>query len=80
MVCPATADAGHLLPNSQPITGELALAEINKPIEKNRVDPAIETAVAEVAIGKLAFGQMGLTNELPSLRLGGMGSRPLEWA
>ena len=34
--------------------GELALAEISKrkPIEKNRVDPAIEQAVVEMAIDR----------------------------
>src|SRR6476646_2825509 len=39
--------------------GELALAEISKrkPIEKNRVDPVIETSVVEMAIEKPAFGE-----------------------
>ena len=46
--------------------GELALAEISKrkPIEKNRVDPVIETSVVEMAIEKPAFGQVRVSNEL----------------
>jgi transposase InsO family protein len=46
--------------------GDLALAEMTrrKPIEKNRVDPVIEKVVVEMAIGKPAFGQVRVANEL----------------
>ena len=46
--------------------GDLALAEMTrrKPIEKNRVDPAIEKAVVEMAIERPAFGQVRAANEL----------------
>ena len=46
--------------------GDLALAEMTrrKPIIANRVDPAIEQAVVEMAIDKPAFGQVRAANEL----------------
>ncbi len=49
--------------------GDLALAEMTrrKPIEKNRVDPAIEKAVVEMAIERPAFGQVRAANELKKL-------------
>lgn len=49
--------------------GDLALAELTrrKPIEKNRVDAAIERAVVEMAVEKPAFGQVRVANELKKL-------------
>ncbi len=46
--------------------GEVALAEMTKrkPVLKNRVDPAIEQAIAELAIEQPALGQVRIANEL----------------
>src|SRR5438270_8028983 len=46
--------------------GELALREISrrKPCPKNRVEEHIEKAVLEIALGKPAFGQVRVANEL----------------
>ena len=46
--------------------GEVALAEMTKrkPVLKSRVDPAIEQAIAELAIEQPAMGQVRIANEL----------------
>ena len=46
--------------------GDLALAEMTrrKPIEKNRVDAAIETAIVAMAVELPAYGQVRVANEL----------------
>lgn len=46
--------------------GEVALAEMTKrkPVLENRVEPAIEPAIAELAVEQPAMGQVRIANEL----------------